>query len=187
MAVLTLADHRTRQGRDMDLALDGRLFGIVNNGTTGAEFDPIAFFKIADAVGERRQRQRIGAQIHFLIAVTDRQRTAAPRADQKIFMAGENNGNRERAFEPLKRRGGRLLRRETLVEIIRNQMRDGFGVGFRLEAMLLFLQLLTQLAVIFDDAVMHDGDLAGYVRMRVVLGRAPMRRPTRMTDADITG
>ena len=42
--------------------------------------------------------------------------------------------------------------------------------------------------IIFDDAVVDDDDLAGLiaVRMSVFLGRSPVRRPTRVTDAVVS-
>ena len=44
---------------------------------------------------------------------------------------------------------------------------------------------LLQVEVVLDDAVVDDDDLAGAVavRMRVLLGRAPVRRPARVADA----
>ena len=48
-------------------------------------------------------------------------------------------------------------------------------------------QLGAQFAEILDDAVVHDRELLGRMRMRVVLGRAAMRRPARVADADRAG
>ena len=64
-------------------------------------------------------------------------------------------------------------------------MRDGFGVRLARENMTLGHELLAQLAKILDDAIVDDGDLLGRVRMRVVLGRAAMRRPARVADANM--
>src|SRR3546814_8639364 len=48
-----------------------------------AEDDAVALFHIGDPVGQRRQRQRVRAEIHFAVAETDRQRRAATGADQQ--------------------------------------------------------------------------------------------------------
>src|SRR5437660_11535393 len=65
-----------------------------------------------------------------------------------------------------------------------DQMRDHFGIGLRAEDVALRLQLLTQRFVVFDDAVVDDGDfVARQMRMRVIGGRRAVRRPTRMRDA----
>src|SRR5690606_21851988 len=41
-----------------------------------------------------------------------------------------------------------------------------------------------QLGEILDDAVMHDGDVGGKMRVRIGLVRHAMGRPARMADAD---
>ena len=51
------------------------------------------------------------------------------------------------------------------------------------------LQLLLQIEVVLDDAVVDDDDLAGAVavRMGVLLGRPAVRRPARVADAVVAG
>ena len=107
---MALAGQRARQRRGLDTALDDLALAVVNDGVAFLQFDPIAFLKIADATGERRQRQGIGTQIHLAIAIPDGQGTAAARADQKIVMPRENHRDRKGAFEALERRRRRTLR-----------------------------------------------------------------------------
>ena len=66
-----------------------------------------------------------------------------------------------------------------------DQVRDDLGVGFGLELVPLRLQLVLQLEVVLDDAVVHDDDAAGAVavRVRVLLGRPAVRGPARVADA----
>jgi hypothetical protein len=59
------------------------------------------------------------------------------------------------------------------------------GLGRKLGA--LRFQLPAKLAEVLDDAVMNVGEPVGCVRMRVVPGRAAVRRPTRVADADRAG
>src|SRR5947208_5721698 len=62
-----------------------------------------------------------------------------------------------------------------------DQMRDYFGVGLRAKDIALRLQSLTQRFVVFDDAVVDDGDFVPrQMRMRVVGRRRAVRRPPRM-------
>jgi hypothetical protein len=61
-------------------------------------------------------------------------------------------------------------------------VRDDLGVGVRREAHALRLERLPQRDVVFDDAVVHDGDVAGGVRMGVVLAGPAVRRPARVAD-----
>src|SRR6185312_8873818 len=62
-------------------------------------------------------------------------------------------------------------------------MKNNFGVGLGLEDRAFFLQRLAQLAKVFDDSVMDDGDAFGGVRMGVVFGRLAVGRPARMADS----
>ena len=66
-------------------------------------------------------------------------------------------------------------------------MRDHFGVGLAGELDTVFGELLAQLAEILDDAVVHDRDVFGRVRMGVALGRLAVGGPAGVADADIAG
>ena len=46
-------------------------------------------------------------------------------------------------------------------------------------------QLGTQLDEVLDDAVVNDRDRASFVRMRILLGRAAVRGPSRVPDSDV--
>ena len=66
-------------------------------------------------------------------------------------------------------------------------MGNNLGVGFAAEASALFLKLLAQFAEILDDAVMHDREPFGRVRVGVVLGGTAVGRPAGVPDAAGTG
>ncbi len=68
-------------------------------------------------------------------------------------------------------------------------MRKDFGVGVGLECVSGAKQFLFQRVVIFDDAVVDDGDLAGLVevRMGIFVRRRAVRGPARVADADGSG
>ena len=51
----------------------------------------------------------------------------------------------------------------------------------------LLQELFAQLPEILDDAVVHDREPVGGVRMRVAFGRPAVGRPARMADADGAG
>src|ERR1700730_5307759 len=63
-------------------------------------------------------------------------------------------------------------------------MDDDFGIGLGREFDALPFKLPPQFAEVFDDAIVHHGDLFGGVWMRVVFGRAAMGRPTRVANTD---
>ena len=66
-------------------------------------------------------------------------------------------------------------------------MSDDLAVGLGRKLGALPFQLPAQLAEVLDDAVMHDGEPVGRVRMCVVLGRTAVRRPAGVADADRAG
>ena len=72
-------------------------------------------------------------------------------------------------------------------ELLLDQVRNEFGIGFGTELVVALEQGGAQVEVILDDAVVDDGDGAGLMRMGVALGRTAVRGPSRMADADATG
>ena len=66
-------------------------------------------------------------------------------------------------------------------------MNDHLGVGFAAELRTVLAERFTQLAEILDDAVVHDRDPLGRVRMRVELGWLAVGGPAGVTDAGRAG
>src|SRR5258708_461898 len=64
-------------------------------------------------------------------------------------------------------------------------MRKNLGIGHGGEAMPSIGELALERQIVFDDAVVNHGDLAGAIRMwvSVGLGRPAMGRPTRVPKA----
>ena len=78
----------------------------------------VAVLQIGDRVGEGGQRDRVGAEIHLALAVPDGERRSLPRPDHQVVLAGEDDGERERALQPLQGGLGRLDRREALIQVV---------------------------------------------------------------------
>ena len=156
-------------------------------GARAGEHRPVAVFEIADLLGEGRQRNGVGAEIHLAFAVADGERRAFARADHQIVLTDKQEGERESAAQFFERGRHRLDRRLAVLHLLGDQMGDDLGVGFAAELAAVFGEPLTQLAEVLDDAVVHDGDAVGGMRMRVALGRPAVRRPARVADADIAG
>ncbi len=73
-------------------------------------------------------------------------------------------------------------------EMMMNTVRDDLGVGLRGELIAQPREILTQLLVILDDAVVDDRDaVARDVRVRIALVRHAMGCPARVGDAEMTG
>ena len=67
-------------------------------------------------------------------------------------------------------------------------MRQHLGVGFTGEFMAGGTQLVPQRRVIFDDAVMNNGDpVVGDMRVRIPFGHAAMGRPAGMAKPGVAG
>ena len=106
-AVAMLASHFLAQGhapREAVVKTLARLDGafaltFLFAGARGHD-RPVALLEIGDAAGQRRQRQRVGAEEHLARAIADGERAAATSADQQIVLAGEQEGEREGAVEP---------------------------------------------------------------------------------------
>ncbi len=184
MAVIALVDVHHGGLRFQHRALHDRALRVVDLGAVAGDDHPVAVLEIAHRVGERRQRNGIGADEHRAFAVADGERRAFARADQKIVLAGEQERERKRAAQPRQRRLDRLDRRRAALHLLADQMRDDLGVGLGDEFGALGLQLAAQLDEILDDAVVHDRKPLGGVRMGVVLGRTAVGRPAGVADAD---
>ncbi len=66
-------------------------------------------------------------------------------------------------------------------------MRDHLGIGLAFKRASARCQLITQLFEIFDNAIVHERDLARRMGMRVARGRRAVRGPAGVGDADIAG
>src|SRR5207237_9617369 len=69
-------------------------------------------------------------------------------------------------------------------EMRMHQVGDHLGIGVGGELVANGGETRAHGVVILDDAVVHDRDAAGIVRMGVALGRHAVRRPARVADAD---
>ncbi len=148
---------------------------------------PVAVLEIGDAVGERGERDRIGAEEDLAVAVADGERAAAPRADHQVVLALEQDRQRERALEPGQRRRDRIFRRHARVEVPGDEMGDHLGIGLGVEAAAVGGQLLLELAVVLDDAVVDQRQPLGRVRVGIGLGRLAVGGPAGVADAGAPG
>ena len=75
-----------------------------------------------------------------------------------------------------------------LVEVCADQVGEHLGVGLGAKDVAPFLELSPQRKIVFDDAIVHEDEPATLVkmRMRVLVGHAPVSRPARVTDAQIS-
>ena len=169
----------------MHRALDHVAGGVVDLDALARDHRPVAVLEIADRVGERRQRDRVGAEIHFAVAIADRERRALAGADQQIFLAGEQERRartrRAAAAAPPSPPRPATCRcfissvtrcAITSVSVSLRTSRPCFSSSSRSSRKFSMMPLCT------------TASLLGGMRMRVVLGRLAVGRPAGVADAD---
>ena len=159
-------------------------------------------FEIAEphAVGRQHRHVAIGQEKHvarviqdgrhvgrheiLVVAQPDHHRGAGTRGDDLVRVRARDYRQRKNAVKLLDRRAHGLF--QIAGEVLLYQVRDDLGIGLGFELVAFRLQLPLQRQVILDDAVMHHDDVAltVAVRVRVLLGGPPVRRPTRVPDAE---
>src|SRR5258708_6959199 len=93
MAVVALADEVARDLGQLDRAADLDAAGIADVGAQARENRPIALLEIGDAPRQRRQRDRIGADIHLALAIAQGEGAAAARRQHEVGTAGDDGGD----------------------------------------------------------------------------------------------
>jgi len=185
MAMVALIDQKRGGERTGDRPLHGIAGAIADGDAFAGQHCPIAVLEIADLVGEGRECQRIGADEHLALAVADGQRAALPGNNHQIVVAAEDHGDGECAFETAQRVKGGADRIVAGPQFAGDEMGDNLGVGVAGEGGAFGDQLILQLAIILDDAVMHDRNVVGHVRMGVRLGGLAVGRPAGMPYTDL--
>ena len=72
------------------------------------------------------------------------------------------------------------------LDLLRNQMRHNFGIGFAFERPAARRQFIAELFEVFDDAIVDQSHFARRMRVRVACGWRAMRGPTGVGDAYVT-
>jgi hypothetical protein len=159
-------------------------FGIADVRAVTGEDGPVAVLQVADLVRQRRERQRVGAEIHLALAEPDRQRGAVTGPDEKVLLSREQEGEREGAPQAWEGRSHGLQGRAALAELVGDELGHDLGVGLGLEADLRLFELPLQLAKVLDDAVVDHGQPFRGVRVRVGLVGLAVGGPTGVADPD---
>ena len=129
-------------------------------------------------------RRDVRGDEELAVAEADDDRRAVADGDDLFRIVGRNQHEREQAAHQQQRAAHGVLE-AVVLHLALDEVRDDFGVGLGDELVALALQLLLQIEVVLDDAVVDDDDLAGAVavRVRVLLGRPAVCRPARVADA----
>ena len=93
MGVIALVDALGRGAGVDDLAFDRTIVAVEDLHAVAAQHRPVALVEIGDPLRQRRQRQRVGAEVILALAITDGQRRPHARADDQIGMIAEQEGD----------------------------------------------------------------------------------------------
>ena len=115
-------------------------------------------------------------------------RRAVADGDDLVRIVGGDQHEREEAAHQQQRPPHRVLQ-PVVLHLALDEVRDDFCIGLGDEFVALSLQLLLQIEIVLDDAVVDDDDLARAVAMGmgVLFGGPAMRRPSRVADAVVAG
>ena len=100
VAMVALIDHERRSVGLEDRTLDLAAGGVMHFDGFARQHNRVAVLEVGNRIGERCERDGVGAEIHLAVAVADRERRAFARTDQEIVLAGEQERERERATKP---------------------------------------------------------------------------------------
>jgi hypothetical protein len=167
--------------------LCGVAFAVEDAHALTADLRDVAFVQENELTRHGQQRRDVRGHEVLVVADADHDRAARAREHDRLGRILREHGERVRTFEL---RDGGTHRAEQVAElllVIVNAMRDHLGIGLRRELVAELGELVAQLLVILDDAVVHDRDaVARDVRMGVALGRYAVRCPARVRDAQMT-
>ena len=159
---------------------------VPHRNTVGGNFGNIAFFQENEAVGNLLQGHGIGGNKVFLDADADDQRAAGAGTYQALRLFRTHHAEGIGTVEFLGGGGNGLQQVTAFLEQVVNQVHHDFGVGFRQKLVALGDQLFAQFLVIFDDAIVHQRDVAGCVGMGVFVGGHAVGSPAGMGNAQLT-
>src|SRR5882762_9768014 len=183
MLVAALFGHDGIPGDMLGGALDRATVVIHHADALLREYGDVAIGQKKYLAGVLEERRDVAGHKKLAIAQADYRGRSHARGHDfvRVFRGHEYQGIDPAQF--FQRPADCLLQRRIL-GILFDEVRDDLGVGFGDELMALALQLLFQLQVIFDDAVVDYHNLPGAVPMRmgVFFGGTAMSRPARVPD-----
>ena len=174
--------------RDAGDGLLHGLSGAVKDGiTVGTHLGELTVVEIDHIFRVRHERRHVRGKEVFTRADADDQRAAVAREEHLVRAIGAQDADRIAALQAAERLHDGVLQVAVAGVVHIQQVDDDLRVRLAVEHEALSLQHLAQLHEVFDDAVLHDGELAviAHVRVGIRLRRRAVRCPARMAEADI--
>ena len=136
-----------------------------------------------DVAGVAEDRRDVRGDEELAVAEADDDRRAVADGHDLVGIVGRDQHQPEQPAHVEQRPAHRILE-PVVLHLALDEVRDDLGVGLGDERVAFALQLLLQLEIVLDDAVVDDDDAAGAVavRVRVLFGRPAVRGPARVAD-----
>ena len=145
----------------------------------------VAVLKADELLGYGEQGHGVRGDEGLVDADAEDQRVAEAGADQRVRREAVDDRDGVGAGEAMDGRARAADKVAGFFGFAVDQVGDDFGVGLRAKLVAVALELVPQLLVVFDDAVVHHGDaVAGTVRMGVGFARLAVGGPTGVGDAE---
>ena len=187
MLIVALVHLRGLAAQGGDFALDAPA-SVPDFDRIAGQLRQVAFFEIDEAVGHLAESEGVGSdEVLAADAVADHERHAASRDHEPVRLLPVDYAQAVGAAQALRCRRHRLQQGAFIVfQLLVNQMRDDFGIGLGRETIAGAGQFPPQFLVIFDDAVVDQGNPAvRAMGVRVRPGDPAMGRPAGMGDAEL--
>lgn len=167
--------------RTLGLAEVALLRALVDLPRIGTDVDDVALDDVHDALGDTADSHSVGCDEVFAVAQAKHHGRALTSRHDAVRLVGRNDGDGIAALElPDGRLNG--LKQIAVIAVV-DQMRDDFRIRLARKLVALGLEAAADLLVIFDDAVVHQGNVViGDQWMRVANFRRAVGRPARVGD-----
>ncbi len=176
-----------------DLRADGQGLNRRDLKIVAGERDNFEIVEVDHAAGVRDDGANVAGQEILVASHAQQQGTAPARADDHVGMIGLDDGDAVGADDVFERTADGLGQSRAvlagifgadLVVVVADEMGEHFGVRLRDKGVAFGDEAFLEELVVFDDAVVDEGNFAGLVqvRVRVLVGGRTVRGPARVAD-----
>ena len=183
MPVRPERDGLIRHLRDAHRPLHRRAACIGDAVAVRPDLGAVAVLEVDDATRDLQERRDVGRGEVFALAEPEEKGRTTPGDDDCLGVARRDHGDGKCALQLRNGLHGRGKERIARLAMLGDEVRDHLRIGVGTEFVAGFLQALADRLVVLDDAVVHEGDVARHMRMRIALGRRAVRRPPGVRDA----
>src|SRR5271154_3103751 len=151
----------------------------------GGDFGQLAVFEHDRAARVLENRGNVRRDEVLAVAKTQHQRRRGFSGDQLVGLSLRQHDDREGSAEAQDGLAHSLGQAAAGFQLLFDQMRDELGIRFGSQLMAAREQLRAQVDKVLNDAIVNYRNRARFVRMRILFGRAAVRRPSRVPDSDV--